>query len=639
MKSRKRSGFALLAVLGLVSVLVMMVAALLGTNRSTFALLRYTQAKNRMDRTIETVYSFCQYRLEHDFTWGQSPFAGQVSSYQGLQLTELARGSGATQRLVGSDEHNHTQFLVDITNNLNGEVSLIEEAQTGQVDGVPVGFCRLNIVVERSGKLEGAMVMVRHPGLVGAGLLANGDLSLDSANFNMYSKDPLKNQTRSKGNTMLTGMSDFFFNPAQPAPGAPHIDSENPVMWAGGETRFRLTESATYQDRDAFQAANGGQQLQQGRFKDQSQARFEVPDVGLGDVAQVTTPDGATKPVRQLHGGIYEFQQYTIGGHLVRVLARRTTDSSQPLREQNGPIDRFWYTSDTGSVSPAEVAGAIGAPGAAGTHTDVQYAELDVDGAMVDLIQRRVVLDDTYNFEVSGDFGLRSGGDLADRIKPSLFFAHPEDLGDGQVNYQFSEDAEVAEQEGRNDDRGSLRASGQIQLDGDISGSATIAGGGDVSLAPTRFYDGNGNTTVDFSIFSEGDIELIPPNLIEDKDNRDGDASDIAGSHIGPDGEIIHREFTNISQNELVFTGLLYARGSVTFDMRDTQQEQQLRDLSIEGAVVARGGDLSIQNSNKFNITYNPKFVDRLLPNLYQDGQHRIEVTGWRDTRPTTFSP
>ncbi len=476
---------------------------------------------------------------------------------------------------------------------------------------------------------------------MGAGLLANGNLALDSTSFNMYSKDPLKNQTRSTGDTLLTGMNDFFFNPNQTAAGVPHTDSENPVMWAGGENRFRLNETGSYQSRDAFQAANSGQQLQQSRFKDQAQSRFEIPDVGLTDVAQVTQPDGSPKPVRQLKGGIYEFQQYSVGGSPVRVLVRRDSNGNQALREQNGPIERFWYSTDLGAdpVDPATVAGLIGAPSATGTQSTSQYADLDVDGAMVDLLQRRVVLDDTYNFEVDGDFGLRSGGTMADQIKPSLFFAHPEDLGDGRINYQFGADAEAAEQEGRRDDRGSLRASGQIQLDGDISGSATIAGGGDVSLAPTRFYDGNGNTTVDFSIFSEGDISLVPPNLIEGKDNRDGDASDIHSQHIGPDGQIVNVEYTNISQNELVFTGLLYARGSVSFDLRDTQQEQQLRDLSIEGAVVARGGDLTIQNSQRFNITYNPKFVDRLLPNLYQDNQHRIEVTGWRDTRPTTFSP
>lgn len=643
MSLTKKKGFALVAVLGLVSVLMLLLGALIGTNQSTFSLLRFSQSKHRMDRTIASVFAYSQYQLEHDYRWGRSAFQGDVQNHDGLQLTEIADGStppSHIQTLVGTDQANGTRFVVEVCNNLTGEVALISDTQSGHRDGVPVGFCRLNITVESNQKFEGATILVRNPGLVGASLLANGDLNLEVQDFQMMTKDPIKNQARSMGDSGLTGMQDFFFSGPPPNPAGNGVDNENPIIWSGGDTQFRLDEGSSFQDRQAFKASNSSQDLRDERFVDQAKTLFEIPDVELQHIADVTHPDGSSKSVRQIPSGIYEFQQHTVGGTLVRVLARRTTDTSTPLRDQSGTIDRFWYAADNGSIPAGTVASVIGAPAGA-TSTNAggsQYATLDVEGAMVDLLQRRIVMDDQYNYEVDGDFGIRSGGSLADRIKPSLFFADPGDLGDGRINFQYNDDAAAAEQEGRIDDRGSLRATGQIQLDGDISGSATIAGGGHVSLAPTRFYDGNGNTEVDFSIFSGGDISLVPPNLIEGKDNRDGDASDIARTITLDDGTIFNIEHSNISQNELVFTGLLYAQGSVSFDLRDTLQETQQRDLSIEGAVVARSGDLRVENSNRFAITYNPQYVDRLLPSLFQNGQHRIEVTGWRSWTPTSFS-
>ncbi len=646
----RREGFALLGVLAISMLLTMLIAGLMGGSRSSFDLLRHTQAKERIDRTFHSLVEYCRLRLEHDFRWGKDRFGDQSGEYGELVVRELERSGRSI--LSGETRDGSVHFEVQIANNLTGHATLLEEAEDAsrRRDGVPLGFCRLRLKVDSGGLTEHLEVTVRNPGYIGASLLANGDLDLDVLELQLLSRDPLKNQARSFAQTRLTGMNDFLFGANLPTlPDGAH--AENPVIWSGTDMLLRDTVGQHFQEREPFAA---GRSLQEERLLEQSRPLFEIPDVELDDILEVANRDDSSKPKREVPPGVYEFQEFSVSGKQVRILTRRTPPSSSAdLHTDSGPVERFWYISDHDLGDPSypttdQVRGLIGvSSGVPGTHNiGVKHAPLvpGQDGAYVDLLQRRLVFDDRFNHEVAGDFAVRSGGSSAEHIKPALFFANPKRI-EAVDNFEMEEAAEESETDTRH--TGSLRAQGRLSLSGDISGSAVLAARGDVTLAPTRFYDELGDSRVNFSAYSGGDLSIVPPRLKEDArlDHRLNrlEGLDHHGNKVSarqpvynPNGTYSrHIDIMNVSQNELEFTGLLYARGSLHFNLADTHLEpDQRRSLKVEGAVVAQGGDLVIENADEFEVVYNPKFVDRLLPRLYGDHQNRIEVVGWRPYRP-----
>jgi hypothetical protein len=623
----KKEGFALLAVLALISVLTLLLGALMAGHRSSFTMLKRGYASDRIDRTHNSVFALCQQKLEQDYTWGKS-FSGQKYSSANLTVTENEDDSANPsdlQILSGRDAANQTDFKVKICNNLTGRVTLLADLDSGKRDGVPSGFCRMQITASVDQQSRTVEVLVRNPGLVGAGLLANGDLKLSSNHLSMFSKDPIKNQARAMGEVFFTGSPDFMFGETTSSADQ-SVRSDNPMIWAGGKANFRKSIFNGFQDRESFKQSYTSQDFRDERFKDMAKSRFEIPDIDLADLAEVRGPDESTKPTYEIPAGVYEFQQFTYADSQVRVMVRRQSDTATgDPRDSNGKIEQFWYMSDAeagsaGYPTTAEVASRIGASSARGSdHKGQRYANLGAPGAQVDLLQRRVVLDDRYNFEVRGDFALRAastgnGEEESYGIKPSIFFANPEVLP--EQNFLFNTSTEVAETDDTN--RGDLRCEGRVHLEGDVIGSATIAGKDDVTLAPTRFNDAKGNSEVDFSIYSGGDVRIVPPRLWELNDNRDSSYD---------------QKRSNISQNNLLFTGLIYARGSVSMNLHDTEFQTQTRTFEVEGAVVALGGDLSVKNADEVKITYNPMYVDRLVPSFFKGNQNRIEVTGWRHLR------
>ena len=627
MLRRKNRAFALLAVLALLTVLTLLLGALIAGNQTSFSLLKRGYASDRIDRTHNSVFALCQQKLELDYNWGKE-FDGTVYTTANLTVVEEG-GNGDTQILKGTDTANETEFEVRVCNNLTGRVTLLGDLETGLKSGVPSGFCRLRLLARVDGQARTVEVLVRNPGLVSSSLLANGDLQVAAQSLVLNSKDPVKNQARAMGDVKFTGISNFLFDDkmdksADKKREEEQIRDDNPMIWAGGKSSFRDSFYHQFEGRAEYKQSHSSKNFQDERVKDMAKSKFEVPEIEMGDLAEVRGPEDSAKETHEIPPGVYEFQQFTHEGNQVRVMVRRQSNEvyGSP-RDSQGPIERFWFVSDAEAGTAAYpsvdiVAARIGAGSAPGSdHKGQKYADIGVKGAQVDFLQRRLLLDDQYNYEVHGDFALRaaSTGDGSEEsygIKPSLFFANPDLLPDSTA--MLSTSTAIAEADDTN--RGDLRCEGRVHLEGDVIGSATIAGQGDVTIAPSRFNDEEGDSEVDFSIYSGGDVKIIPPRLWELNDNRDS-AYDESRS--------------NISQNDLLFTGLIYAKGSVYMDLRDTDFQVQPRNFKVEGAVVALGGDLCIANAENLEVTYNPQYVDRLVPGFFKDNQNRIEVVGWRN--------
>ena len=654
-RSRSSRAFALIAVMALTAVLVLLLGALVGTNRTAFGLLRFTQSKDRIDRTLNSVYSYCRFRLEHDFRWGKEPFEGRQLSWSQLKVTERS-GSGEVRTLVGEDSENGTRFEVKLVNNLrsDGEVAILADMVADRERrGVPVGFCRLEIAVEADGQVDGAEVMVRNPGLVGAVCLSSDDLDLHSQSLAMITRDPVKNQARSDKSTLVTGMANFLRGDNVAAKSVGEFSDADPVFWSGDTARFRDSRGQSYQGRRQYKETHPA--FKDERFLDGSEALFGLPQFGVEDLAQVRAADGSAKRTEKIRPGVYRFEQYGLANGRLRVLTVRDLGPSGDPGRADGAIREFYYMNelDPGGAPASNdtIARLVGAPASMGTEyvspseAEIQdqpmkrYAQVNSGGgAYVDLRNRRFVLDEAMNFEVDGPLGVIGsspptsdnplGDDDLRQVNPAIYFGDPERIAKTD-NYSVEGAATVS---ARSAEKGSLRTSGPLTIQGDISGSTTLASGGDVTIRPGRFFDPQGNSEINFSVFSEGDVRLLPPPILEDAEDRvvtvDGEVSILANQGV------------NVSEKDLKLTGLLYAQGSVKIDLQDTVRDDSVenrRNLVIEGSVVARRGGVSVVNGDHLELVYNPQFVDQLLPDVARRGR-RIEVTGWRVTKPERLS-
>ncbi len=643
--------FALISVMALTTVLILLLGALMGTNRTAFSLLRYTQSKDRMDRTMTSAYSFCRFRLEHNFRWGKEPFSGRRLSWSHLEVTEQ-RGDGQVRTLIGEDTENLTRFQIRLINNLrdDGEVAILADMKPERERrGVPVGFCRIEIAVEADGKIDGTEIMVRNPGLVGAVCLSSDDLDLQSQSLAMITRDPVKNQARSDKSTLITGMGDFVRgnNVAPRSRGA--FSDADPVFWSGDTAQFRDHPGESFQTRRQFKSTHQG--FKDERFLDGSGALFGLPEFGVGDLAEVRAANGNPKPTRKIPQGVYRFEQYGLDNGRLRVLTVRDLGPSGDPGRPDGPIRAFYYMNelDSGGVAPSDdtVSRLVGAPASLGTkyvspsereihdHPMKRYVAVNAEGgAYVDLRNRRFVLDEEENFEVDGALGVigsspsteenPTGDDDLRQVNPAIYFGDPERIARTE-NYTVEAAATIS---ARSVEKGSLRTSGPLTIQGDVSGSTTLASGGDVTIRPGRFFDPQGNSEINFSVFSEGDVRILPPPIHEDAEDR------IVGMSGGVG--VLGSQGVNVSEKNLKLTGLLYAQGSVKIDLQDTVRDDSVanrRNLIIEGAVVARRGGVSVVNGDRLELVYNPQFVDQLLPEVARRGR-RIEVTGWKTTKP-----
>jgi hypothetical protein len=54
------------------------------------------------------------------------------------------------------------------------------------------------------------------------------------------------------------------------------------------------------------------------------------------------------------------------------------------------------------------------------------------------------------------------------------------------------------------------------------------------------------------------------------------------------------------------------------------------RKLYVEGALVARGGDVLIQGNESVELRYNPEWLDDLLERSFEEDHCQLEELSWR---------
>ncbi len=201
----------------------------------------------------------------------------------------------------------------------------------------------------------------------------------------------------------------------------------------------------------------------------------------------------------------------------------------------------------------------------------------------------------TAHVEANDEFFLDGGTSLMRaRLDTATTTPMLEILGDGQIDvngsFEVLSDGDLPEVKlGQGAQSGQLKATGDVTIQGWVRGVGVVIS----ETGSARLQVGEANTDpnqMGLSLFAARDIELESPA---------GGGSD------------------------LFFNGLVYARDNFRFN----SNAQRLR---IEGALVARNGDLTITGATEVDFTYNPDYLELLVESL-PDQRTRLELVVWKE--------
>ncbi|MFA5504219.1 MAG: hypothetical protein WC423_02260 [Vulcanimicrobiota bacterium] len=166
-----------------------------------------------------------------------------------------------------------------------------------------------------------------------------------------------------------------------------------------------------------------------------------------------------------------------------------------------------------------------------------------------------------------------------------------------------------------------ILADGQVQIPGTFKVTST---GDD----PILSFSGAGG---DSQIEAEGDVEfegeLSGSGIVISKTGSvtlDITSADTTGNHLGvsvfANTDIL---INSTGTGDLNFSGLVYAKENVTVNGGD-------QDFTVDGALVARNGNININTGGEVDLTYNPEHLETLLEKL-PENRTKLETLTWRE--------
>lgn len=576
----RRRGIALVFVLTMTSVIVMMTGAFLAANRANVTSLGATLRQRDAQMAAESAIAFCTYTLEHDQLWAQTEFIRErdISPVgRGLSVSEVPDGTVIAGKVLDETQHGiESTFTVEIQNNLGHDTP-----------GHGVGADRVKLnVVARSGNYEYRRdVMLTGEPVYDAALTAQNDITLNSS--------------MSRANTIhLLPATD---------------DAGNPI---GEKNWIRSNRDVNLNAFVGPGSAAGNKQLRIGATaggqKGVIWAKGNI-NVGLGndvgsDLHRLSGDElteaqrrsgGILAPNSRLNNDIYELQIDDLN-----VESSRATINMAPGTYRLKHLD---LTISSGDVIPDVTALEYVSPSGERTvffdgryNTDRSLDSLglpdnfvasDSDGVV------RLNRENSSGPSMTFQFGTPGGNDPTFATNDNSVVKVNGDLNiyseiDGQVpRVQLADTGQ----------RGVLRSTGSILINGTLTGGGAILADGDVWLqanaAPGR------DTSVDVDA-GQGDS---------------GGEVVIFGRKVGIIAGGSHR---------VAFKGLIYAKEdvgihggveveSVNDELRFIGQATPLEKLVLEGAVVAHSGAISIVETQEMYLKYNERYLKSLTKGLY----------------------
>lgn len=604
---------ALIMVLMAVVLCMMMLGAFLQANRNYTQLSRRGQSQDQVDDTTRSLFEFARSSLENNKSWG-TPRSDDRNLAYGQDITTTEHRRDAPTDLEGRVTGvlaNGLVFRMDVLNNLRTR---------NTVDGVGGKCCRVKIALfenpsglphglvlsdpQRFVPVGGARVTLRNASLYDSGIVASAGIDLHARKISLKSKDELSNQIRSNSHIWLPDVDganlDFAF--LRPTSGGGFEEYEprgyKGTVWATGDIRLGEDAATNPAKLAAATQATGGQ------FIPDAKTHYSIPQLSSDDFK-------VEGEVKHLSSGQYTFLKHWVSWGpgdsdraQIPMLARMTTSPDGgivwgecefyyirgdgiPATVLDQNIKLLAYNESSGTP----IDGIAFQGQAAGDYFEIPDAYGGTTGLRARLADRRIDVAPNTTIEVDGDFVVNS----ADRVTSDSWDRSEEPV---QLNFGVPELGD----EGWN--RGSIRAKGNVTIEGFVQGKGNIISDKTVSLQ-VNSVDVETDVDSDLAVYAKENVQI-------------GASDNSAGS------------------DKVSFKGLVYAEKNFLF-MADA-------DLEIEGALVARSGWVNLIAGNgrpnettvdgitptrDLNLIYNPDFLDSLLrPQALE--RSKVQLMAWR---------
>ena len=581
--NRNNRGIALFTTLVLLTVLAMLVASFASLHQKQLHLMQNDEHHQAAEEAARSALEYCQFRLERHRQWGSAEFNGDPKPV--ISSLEIEERTGTT-RVDGTVLASGAEFQVEIKNNIS---------EVAESDGVPAGYCRLR-VTGRRGRAE-----VRHEALLGTApifdgsVVASEDINIYSETLTVSSKDAFRNRIRAKGNIDVPDYEGpgpegpFRFNPAASA-------TERGLLWSQKGIRMggKDLENPTHAQNAA--EATGG------RFLPRASTHHDVYDLQLGEVLTSETKV-------EVESGVYVFNRLETSHGPIPVLERRDWAIDPDSGEvTGGHVEEIWLVNDgLPSGATDNIADRYGVADnkvhrydsndfSLDTGVDVHFNSLNPYYGG-DPKPPEILLDSNVDLVAKGDFGVTSWSRDYD---PIVMFRNPitEEVG--------------GQQSGTITALGSTSGKpGSIYLQGAIKGNGKLLAKGDVTIRNT-FANVSSDENSDLSIYAGQDVTIRPqkPKWFDEY------AQTVSAAYEG----------------HTAFRGLVFA-GNDVYVEADKELDASVYDpanVTIEGAVVAREGSVTVTSAKDVNFIYNPQLLDSILSRNTAT-RIRLELAVWRE--------
>lgn len=612
-RRRKRTrAIALITTMAALVVVAMLVGAFLATRQSLISLTRVSAEQQACRDTLRSLANFCRFQLEGNTTWGATPgnpddskeyrdAAGQVvfklTALTAAQASAKPDFAGLTGKAFfeGEAPRAGVRFAMVLSNNLENE---------DPAAGVAGKSCTLQVRALRGSNSDSIEVVMRKASFFDSTVAASGDIDIDAQEVNFSSNDPLRNQIRSKAQITLPKKEDIVFTP-DPDMQTP----EKGTVWAAGDITVGETTDADYL-RDVVAIETGGE------FLPNAPTRYSVPQLKKSDLDS----DGS-KPIVVLRPVVYEFRYSEI--HYLDTDGVEHTRSipllaiGQPSGDENSPdtFSEFHFAKDAllqpldpldpspppldHVPDPDSVTMEEGDPPSPTPVISSEDGTLPVEGATIKMPVEPGHDTPGVEFAAEYDYRVKSAAG-----SPADFKIRSVNVAAASVNFKDNDPDPEHPQEGL------ISADRDLIVEGYLGNCGKLLAGRDVRLMPRDVTVDNLEDADDLAVFGGRDVTIVP---------------------LFTGDEALRDDLTRY----FVFRGLVYAEREFKFlssvaAPEGNEQARFNRQLLVEGALVARRGNVYIQGKESVELKYNRKFLDDLMEKTFEGEQAQLEELSWR---------
>lgn len=623
-KRHETKGFALITSLAAVCLAIMMLGAFFISHRSFISLSRESGDRKACRETVLALADYCRYRLEKEKGWSVvAPTVDPESIVVPSQPTqsilvldwltpdEVVAGVDlddlqGLNHFVGNMPSNGVGFHLALSNNLAATTA-------SSSDGVAPKTCRIRIEAKRGSATERVELILRKMAYFDSTVFASEYINIEATQATFNSNDAVRNQIRSLHSIQLPGSDQLKFREGQIDP--PAIKG---TVWAqdtdqvAGDARGSISVGGVTTN-EALQAAA----LQTGaQFMPDDPGRYNPPRLNKDDLTSFEGTMPLEPATYFVSAAAVSYTKEGSGETKTAIVktVQRYDPSDPPSIDvypppfQPPPTDFYFLESELpedadldlpvdmvldplvyGDAPPMPASHGQASDGfdlPSGLRASLRVPPPTAEGA-VPVWEPLIVLPADQKLSVKDNTGTPGAPGLAD----FKILCTPQ--GIPEISFQNADESPG---------RGYIDADRDITLQGRITGSAQLLSGRDINLIPVD-VQALADYESDVALFAKDNVTIEPL---------------VTGNSATLD-----------AGGFFTFRGLVYA--GKNFEFRSSVGGFSYdRQLSIEGALVAREGFVSIQGNSKTTITYEPKFLDKFLERDAIEDNVQIEELSWR---------